>query len=167
MIDRDASDDFERRAAERVPELGSRERPIDLGTFAAMFDLFRVSARVVGDLEAEVHRPLGLSIAGFRVLFTVWVHDALEVREIARLSGVSRAAVSGVVTTLEKEGLAERKRDHADGRLVSVSATPAGVARLGEAYRAQNAREGELFSALSPVELEQFTMLLRKLLANG
>jgi DNA-binding MarR family transcriptional regulator len=154
-------DDFERRAAERVVELGSDEHPIDLGTFA---DLFRVSARVVGDLESEVHRPLGLSIAGFRVLFTVWVFDSLEVREIARLSGVSRAAVSGVVTTLEKEGLASRKRDHDDGRLVSVCATPAGVEMLRMAYRAQNTREGELFSALSPVELDQFTGLLRKIL---
>jgi len=157
-------DNFERRAAERVVELGNDERPIDLGTFAAMFDLFRVSARVVGDLESEVHRPLGLSIAGFRVLFTVWVFDSLEVREIARLSGVSRAAVSGVVTTLEKEGLARRKRDHDDGRLVSVSATSAGDEMLRTAYRAQNTREGKLFAALSPAELDQFTGLLRKIL---
>jgi len=159
-------DDFEQRATERVVQLGTGEQPIDLDTFAAAFDLFRVSARVVGDLEAEVHRPLGLSIAGFRVLFTVWVHDALEVREIARLSGVSRAAVSGVVTTLEKEGLAERKRDRADGRLVSVTVTPNGIKRLGEAYRAQNAREGQLFAGLAPDELRQFTALLRKLLAT-
>jgi DNA-binding MarR family transcriptional regulator len=119
---------------------------------------------VVGDLESEVHRPLGLSIAGLRVLFTVWVFDSLEVREIARLSGVSRAAVSGVVTTLEKEGLARRKRDHDDGRLVSVGATPAGVEMLATAYREQNTREGELFAALSPPELDQFTGLLRKIL---
>ena len=157
-------DDFERRAAERVVELGNADHRIDLGTFAAMFDLFRVSARVVGDLESEVHRPLGLSIAGFRVLFTVWVFDSLEVREIARLSGVSRAAVSGVVTTREKEGLARRKRDHDDGRLVSVGATPAGVEMLATAYREQNTREGELFAALSPAELDQFTGLLRKIL---
>jgi DNA-binding MarR family transcriptional regulator len=157
-------DDFERRAAERVVELGNNDRPIDLGTFAAMFDLFRVSARVVGDLESEVHRPLGLSIAGFRVLFTVWVFDSLEVREIARLSGVSRAAVSGVVTTLEREGLACRNRDHDDGRLVSVTATPAGVEMLRMAYQAQNVREGDLFAALSPAELDRFTGLLRKIL---
>ncbi len=73
-----SSEEFEERAAERVMELGTVEQPIDLETFAAMFDLFRVSARVVGNLEAEVHRPLGLSIAGFRVLFTVWVFDSLE-----------------------------------------------------------------------------------------
>ena len=157
-------DDFERRAAERVVELGNDGHAIDLGTFAAMFDLFRVSARVVGDLESEVHRPLGLSIAGFRVLFTVWVFDSLEVREIERLSGVSRAAVSGVVTTLEREGLASRQRDHDDGRLVSVCATPAGVEVLATAYRAQNLREGELFAALSSGELDQFTGLLRKIL---
>lgn len=166
MPERTDTDDFEQRSAERVVELGTSEQPIDLDTFAAMFDLFRVSARVVADLEAEVHRPLGLSTAGFRVLFTVWVHEALEVREIARLSGVSRAAVSGVVTTLEKEGLAERRRHADDGRLVSVAATPAGVDRLGEAYRAQNVREGQLFSGLAADELEQFTLLLRKLLAT-
>jgi len=166
MPDRTQTDEFERRSAERVVDLGTAEQPIDLATFAAMFDLFRVSARVVGDLEAAVHRPLGLSIAGFRVLFTVWVHDALEVREIARLSGVTRAAVSGVVTTLEKEGLAERRRHPDDGRLVSVAATPAGVERLGEAYRAQNVREGHLFAGLDADELQQFTLLLRKLLAR-
>ena len=54
-------DDFERRAAERVVELGNDDHPIDLGTFAAMFDLFRVSARVVGDLESA--RPMGVEPA--------------------------------------------------------------------------------------------------------
>jgi DNA-binding MarR family transcriptional regulator len=55
-------------------------------------------------------------------------------------------------------------RDHDDGRLVSVSATPAGVEMLATAYREQNTREGELFAALSPPELDQFTGLLRKIL---
>lgn len=155
------SDDFEARARRRVVELGD---DIDLDAFAAMFDLFRVSARVLGELENAVHRPIGLSIAGFRVLFTVWVFGTLEPREIARLSGVSRAAVSGVVKTLERDGFATRERDQADGRLVTVGVTDAGVAKLREAYGRQHARERELFGALSRSELTQFTRVLRTLL---
>ncbi|NND74075.1 MAG: MarR family transcriptional regulator [Ilumatobacter sp.] len=155
-------DDFEVLARRRVVELGD---DIDLDAFAAMFDLFRVSARVIGDLENTVHRPIGLSIAGFRVLFTVWVHGSLEPREIARLSGVSRAAVSGVVNTLERDGFAARQRVQADGRLVTVSVTPAGSTKLREAYRLQHARERELFAALPASELAQFTTTMRTLLA--
>ena len=158
----DGADDFESRARDRVVELGD---DIDLDTFAAMFDLFRVWSRITRDLENTVHRPLGLSIAGFRVLFTVWVFDTLEPREIARLSGVSRAAVTGVVKTLEDDGLARRSREQADRRLVTVSVTPAGVAKLREAYVRQNRRERELFAALSSDELTQFTATMRTLLA--
>ena len=160
----DGVDEFESLARDRVVELGD---DIDLDTFAAMFNLFRVSARITRDLENAVHRPLGLSIAGFRVLFTVWVFGTLEPREIARLSGVSRAAVTGVVKTLEQDGFARRSRDQTDRRLVTVSVAPAGVAKLREAYVAENRRERDVFSALSSDELAQFTSTMRTLLAAG
>lgn len=155
-------DDFERRATDRVESLGA---DIDTASFAASFDLFRLGTRVMSDFDAAVHRPLGLSLAGFRVLFTLWVHGSLEVREIARLAGVSRAAVSGVVTTLERDGLAVRQRDQADGRLATVRLTTDGDARLQSAYRAQNIREQRLFVGLDGAELAAFTATLRKLLA--
>lgn len=158
-------DEFEARAAERVTELGGDiSGEIDLDSFAASFDLFRLATRAIGDFDAEVHRPLGLSMAGFRVLFTVWVFGSLEVRDIARLSGVSRAAVSGVVTTLEREKLALRQRDQADGRLASVQVTDAGVDKLRLAYGGQHRREQQLFGVLDEAELTAFTATLRKLL---
>ena len=158
-------DEFEARATERVRELGDDvDGAVDLGSFAASFDLFRLATRTIGDFDSEVHRPLGLSMAGFRVLFTVWVFGALEVRDIARLSGVSRAAVSGVVTTLERDGLALRQRDQADGRLASVTVTDAGVDKLRAAYGEQHRREQQLFGTLDSAELAAFTATLRKLL---
>ncbi|MFN3256631.1 MAG: MarR family winged helix-turn-helix transcriptional regulator [Ilumatobacter sp.] len=155
-------DAFESAAADRVRELGD---DIDLTTFAAMFDLFRASSRIIGELEASVHRSVGLSTAGFRVLFTVWVFDALEPRRIATLSGVSRAAVSGVLNTLERDGFVRKRRDQADGRLVTVTLTDSGRATVAEAYRAQNRREREIFAGLDAAELERFTSTLRRLLA--
>lgn len=154
-------DEFEARARARIDELGN---DMNASTFAAMFDLFRASARIISDLENTVHRPAGLSTAGFRVLFTVWVFDSLEPREIAHLSGVSRAAVSGVVNTLERDGLVTKARQLEDRRLITVELTDSGRAVLADAYQHQNRREQELFASLSADELTQFTATLRKLL---
>lgn len=154
-------DEFEQMSSQAVASLSDS---IDQGTFSAAFNLFRVSSRLLHDLEIEVHRPLGLSLAGFRVLFTVWVFGELEPRQIAALSGVTRAAVSGVLNTLERDGLAERSRDQADRRLVTVRLSQLGDQKVQDAYRAQNKREGVHFNSLSADELAVFSQIMRKLL---
>ncbi len=159
----ESTDHFEQRSSEAVAELGS---DINQDTFSAAFNLFRVSSRLLHDMEVEVHRPLGLSIAGFRVLFTVWVFDELEPRQIAAFSGVTRAAVSGVLNTLERGTLIERCRDQADRRLVTVRLTTSGSDLVQTAYRSQNKREAVHFNALSANELQVFSKIMRKLLAT-
>ncbi|MEM1334285.1 MAG: MarR family transcriptional regulator [Actinomycetota bacterium] len=160
-------DEFEARAAERVATAAAAAgTPVDLDTFAATFALFRVSARVVADLESRVHRPAGLSSAGFRVLFTVWVFESLEPRQIARFSGVSTAAVSGVVSTLERRGLVRKQRRTDDRRRLDVRLTPAGRALVAEVYTNQNEREGVVFADFEPDELAAFTRSLRRLLGT-
>lgn len=158
-----SSDPLGDLAARRVHELADG---IDDPAFAASFNLFRLSARMLQDLEATVHRPRGLSLAGFRVLFTTWIHDQLEPRELARLSGVSRAAVSGVLKTLERDGLVDRNREQDDRRLVTVRVTPQGEALLRETYLEQNRREQQHFAPLSPEQIEQFRGLMQLLLGS-
>ncbi len=160
---RELTDHFEQRSSEAVANLGGE---INQGTFSAAFNLFRVSSRLLHDMEVEVHRPLGLSIAGFRVLFTVWVFGELEPRQIAAFSGVTRAAVSGVLNTLERSELIDRSRDQADRRLVTVRLTPSGSDLVKTAYRDQNQREAVHFDALSADELQAFSKIMRKLLAT-
>lgn len=159
----DSGDALGELAAARVHELTN---DIDSAAFSASFNLFRLSSRLLQDLESTVHRPRGLSLAGFRVLFTTWIHDQLEPRELARLSGVSRAAVSGVLKTLERDGLVERNREQADRRLVTVRVTEDGEALLRETYAAQNRREVEHFASLRPEQVEQLHSLMQKLLAS-
>jgi DNA-binding MarR family transcriptional regulator len=151
---------FEEAAAARVAEHG-----LDLLTFRAAFDLVRASTRIVQFLETTVHRPAGWSFAGFRVMFCVWVAGELEPREIARLSGLSRAAVSSVLNTLERDDLVERSRESGDRRLVTVRLTPEGERRLTKTYVQQNQHEGEVFAALDEEELTTFTTYMRRLLA--
>ncbi len=161
--DNELIDHFEQRSSDAVTKLG---QSIDHSTFSAAFNLFRVSSRLLHDMEVKVHRPLGLSIAGFRVLFTVWVFGELEPRQIAAFSGVTRAAISGVLNTLERDGLVERSRDQADRRLVTVRLTASGENRAKQAYRDQNDREAVHFNTLDPEELEAFSRIMRKLLAT-
>ncbi|MEO1063331.1 MAG: MarR family transcriptional regulator [Actinomycetota bacterium] len=120
----------------------------DLDALRASFDLIRASTLLVQRLESEVHREAGWSMAGFRVMFCVWVGGELEPREIARLSGLSRAAVSSVLNTLERDGLVERSRESADRRLVTVRLTDDGAARVVKAYERQNGVERTFFAPL-------------------
>ncbi len=152
-------DNFEQRAAERVKSWPE----IDHEAFLASFHLFRLATLYLSHLESAVHRPAGVSTAGFRVLFTVWIYDEMEPRQIARLSGVSTAAVSGVVGTLAAKGLVNKDRDPDDGRLVQITLTQAGTALLADAYAKQNLEEQQMFSVLDPGELEHLTSTLRKL----
>ncbi len=155
------SDEFEDVAADRVVAEG-----LDPVTFRAMFGIFRLGGRMFNDLETRIHRPAGWSLAGFRVMFLLWVGGPMESYEIARLAGLSRAAISSAVNTLERDGLVDRRRESDDRRVVTVYLTDDGAARLEEAYRAQNVRERELFGDLSDDELATLTELMRRVSAT-
>ena len=103
-------------------------------------------------------------MAGFRVMFCVWVGGELEPRDIARLSGLSRAAVSSVLNTLERDGLVARFRESDDRRLVTVRLTSDGAERLVAAYRRQNEVEQDFFGALSAADRRRLARDLAGLL---
>jgi DNA-binding MarR family transcriptional regulator len=144
---------FERVAVDAV---GAAVPDADLDALRASFDLVRAATRLVQRLEAEVHRPAGWSMAGFRIMFCVWVGGDLEPRDIARLSGLSRAAVSSALNTLERDGLVERARESHDRRLVTVRLTDDGAGRLVAAYRRQNEVEQEFFGGLDRADRRRF-----------
>ena len=137
----------------------------DLEALRVSFDLIRASTRLVQRLEAEVHRPAGWSMAGFRVMFCVWVGGELAPNEIARLSGLSRAAVSSVLNTLERDGLVERSRESDDRRVVTVRLSDDGATRLVAAYERQNEVEQDFFGTLSADERRRLAADLMGLLA--
>ena len=151
------ADEFEDIAAEQVIAQG-----LDPVTFRAMFGVFRLGARMFNDLETNVHRPAGWSLAGFRVMFLLWVLGPMESHEIARLTGLSRAAISSAVNTLERDGLVDRRRESADRRIVTVYLSDDGAERLEAAYAHQNQRERILLGDLTDEELSQLTTLMRR-----
>ena len=153
---------FEKRALARLGE--EAETVVDPAVFAATFDLFRVANRLMYDFEANVHRPLGMSWAGFRVLFCTWIEKEVEPRELARLCAVSRGTVSSVLNTLERDAFIRRRRQSADRRLVTVVITEKGRRRVKEAFQLQHAREHQWLGDLDRQTITGLVALLRHLL---
>lgn len=144
-----------------------RELPsADLGVLRASLDLIRAATRLTHRLESAIHRPAGWSMAGFRVMFCVWIAGELEPRQIARLSGLSRAAVSSVLNTLERDGLIERSRESDDRRLVTVRLTDSGQRGVVDAYSRQNGVEQQFFAGFDDGELEVLDAMLSRLLGS-
>ncbi len=136
----------------------------DLDAMTVVFNVIRLANRLVSDLESSVHRPRGLSWAGFRLLFTLWVAGSLEPRTLARLSAVTRASISSVLNTLERDGLVERRRESTDRRIVTVVLTPAGRTAVEEAFREHNVREREWLAGLDGAEQRELGAVLHRLL---
>jgi MarR family transcriptional regulator, negative regulator of the multidrug operon emrRAB len=159
----DDEDEFEARARLLVSE---HAPDADLDSMAVMYNLLRTAARVVQDLETNVHRPFGLTWASFRVLFNVWVAEPISPRELARLSSVSRASISSVLNTLELRGLVVRRRTSPDRRVVEVELTEAGRLHMVRHWSHHNDREREWAAALDAKQRRALIDALKALIAH-
>ncbi|MGH3345080.1 MAG: MarR family winged helix-turn-helix transcriptional regulator [Carbonactinosporaceae bacterium] len=144
-------------ARQRVPEA-------DAEAMRLVLMLHRLTSLMVYDLEASVHRPRGWSWSGFRVMFALWLTNPLEAWQVAEFSGMSRAAVSSLVNTLERNGLVARTPSDARRRTVSLALTEAGRTAMEEAVTAHHRREQLWASAISRRELRTLVRLLARLL---
>ena len=103
------------------------------------------AARFHSFLESQ-----GMTHAGWQVLFTLGDSDGLTQREVAERCYVTPATVTGVVDTLERDGLVERERSTSDRRVVTVRLTAEGRTRLAKAKREAGRQMAPIFGDLSP-----------------
>ncbi|MGC5029924.1 MarR family winged helix-turn-helix transcriptional regulator [Micromonospora sp. DT229] len=76
---------------------------------------------------AEEH---GLTQAGMVTLMALAEHGELPHRAVAELCFVRPATLTGIVDTLERDGLVQRRRDGTDRRTVKLTLTPTGRDRV-------------------------------------
>lgn len=114
-------------------------------------------AAVETDLAGTVQRlftamrrlsPPGLSLTAASTLATLERDGPHRLTELAAREGVTQPAMTQLVSRLEREGLALRRPDPGDGRVVLIEITPAGrdLLRHRRALRAE--KVGELLAAL-------------------
>lgn len=131
-----------------------------------LLTLNRAANIITYDLEASVHRPRGLSWSAFRLLFVTWLTEPIEPMNAARLTGMSRAAVSSLSKPLVRDELLQRTPDPVDGRSIQLSLTPAGRELITTVYREHNDREQTWADGLTEAEQRILVMLLGKLIAD-
>lgn len=130
----------------------------------SLFTLIRAANLLVADFDSTVWRDFGVTFPGFRVIFVIAVSGPREPRTIAQLASVSRASISSVINTLERDGYVVRRRESADRRLVTVHLTSKGEELWRDSFAKQSAREREWAAALNLEQRKDLTGLLKTLI---
>jgi DNA-binding MarR family transcriptional regulator len=124
LPERDLAGLVDRLVAEQLP----RGRGSD-----AWRSLLRAHATLVRQLETDLERETGLSLADFDVLAQLArAGGELRMTELAARALISRSGMTRRVARLVDEGLVRRANTDADARGVVVALTDAGLARLTE-----------------------------------
>ncbi|HEX7077973.1 MAG TPA: MarR family transcriptional regulator [Candidatus Eisenbacteria bacterium] len=122
-----------------------------------------VTARLVRRLATE-----RLTERQFGVLETLYHLGPLPQCALGRKQLTTGGNITFVVDNLVRDGLAERRRDSSDRRIVTVHLTPKGRALIAQTFPRHAAAIQEQFSALTPDEQEVLARLMKKLgLAQG
>jgi DNA-binding MarR family transcriptional regulator len=143
------------------------DRPLDFDAMLAVSNIYRAATAVRNRMEREVLTPAGLTWGGFTILFVLWVWGDRETGELARDCGVARGTLSGMVSTLEKLGLARRWRHPEDGRKVVVGLEKAGLEEIERLFPAFNAHEAMFTERLDARERRELARLLRLVTATA
>jgi DNA-binding MarR family transcriptional regulator len=158
MPDQHTLTEVERATRERVQHL-----PLDFDASHALLSLYRAANAVRGRLTNSVLRPNDLTWTGFLVLWTLWIWDSMETREVAESVGISKGTLTGVAKTLSSRGLIERIPSTVDRRLVNLALTDAGVELMERIYPEFNKTESMVVASVKPDTLRTMTDALRTL----
>ena len=137
---------------------------LDLLSLAAVSNVFRTATVLRNHMERDVLRRHELSWSAFVVLFVLRIWGSQESRSLAAEAGVSGGTLSGVLDTLERKGLAERKAIPEDRRRVEVVLTAAGKKVVDELMPTLNSEEALVTGGLTDDEKASLARLLRKVL---
>ncbi|WP_211593356.1 MarR family winged helix-turn-helix transcriptional regulator [Microbispora sp. H10836] len=138
----------------------------DLRAFEASAAV-RTACHAVERLRAHGSEGRGVSAGALDLLIRLVGSDrGISIGELARAAGVSSRNVTGLVDTLERDGLVRRVPDPGDRRSVLAEITPAGRDWV-EAFRkpSQLAMKA-LFQGFAPEELAVLRDLCLRLAAN-
>jgi len=159
-----SDDDRDLVTAERDVRTAFTGLDLDLGSLAAVSNIFRAATAVRNHMENGVLSQHELSWSAFTALFVLRVWGDMDARSLASEAGVTAATLTGVMKTLESRRLLRRKTDRRDGRRVLVGLTVRGRRVVDEIMPAFNRHEALVTQALSEDEQHELARSLRTIL---
>jgi DNA-binding MarR family transcriptional regulator len=114
----------------------------------------------------------GLSSGRFTVLMLLYDKIAgepfpLTLSDLADKAGVTRATMTGLVDTLERDGLVKREHDSGDRRMMLVHVTAKGLGVIEGILPTHYKRMTQLMEPLSQTERKTLVRLLNKVAAQA
>ncbi len=148
------------QAAKLFPELDPSACEVFLHLLRTGDEAFRVT-------EEHFHAR-GLSQGRFTVLMllcdkTCGRSHTFTPAQLAEIAGVTRATMTGLVDTLERDGMVVRTPDPADRRQITLQLTADGISFLNEILPEHFRRIASLASVLSEKERRTLVRLLGKI----
>ncbi|WP_329611760.1 MarR family transcriptional regulator [Kitasatospora herbaricolor] len=129
----------------------------------------RAASQAIDRLRAQGAGGRGLSAGALDVLARLSAADeeeGLSIGELARAAGVSSRNVTGLVDTLERDGLARRVQDRHDRRSVRVRITVAGQDWLAAFRQPTQRAMSAVFQGFTEADLARFRHLCLRLVEN-
>ena len=132
----------------------------------AALDAYIKLWRAAHAVEVAANRHLadhGLTVSQFGVLEALYHLGPLSQRQLADKILRSSGNLTMVIDNLERDGLVRRERDLQDRRVMKVFLTGAGEALITRVLPDHVRGIQDVFSGLTPEELNQLAALTRKL----
>lgn len=106
--------------------------------------------------------PYGLKPVDFSVMSLITHNPGITSRQLCHTLGILPPNLVGMVNTLEKRELIERRPHPRDGRAMGLHLTPSGQELMREAERTAAALEADVAGGLTAAELRTLIGLLKK-----
>ena len=129
-----------------------------------IWHIIRLARHAEQRMEFEVHRPMGWSWAGFRIMVNTFALGMVEPNQLASILGVARPTVTSNLDKLERDGLILRQNDPENRRRIRVVLTDKGHRAVEQAIPAQIAVERDLVAGMGSHERSELEQLLHALL---
>lgn len=149
-------------AAQQFPDL-------DPSAMVAYLHLLRAGTDCM-EFSHEYLSSHGVSSGRFTVLMLLLKRQACGEKgdfvtpaELAEMAGCTRATMTGLIDTLERDSLVKRAPDATDRRMMTVSLTAKGTALLNKLLPGHFKRQAQLMACLSEPERKTLVRLLEKI----
>jgi DNA-binding MarR family transcriptional regulator len=121
------------------------------------------TADMLFDQIGRLLRPLHVSAAGGLVLGLLRDHGSMTPSELGERLIVTRATVTGLVDSLERQGFVRRSANPADRRSLVVEMTPAGLIVVQELRTIVHRHEKAWMGVLTDPELRSYIEQLHRI----
>jgi DNA-binding MarR family transcriptional regulator len=123
----------------------------------------RLVSNSVSQAFARKLQASGVTVAEWVVLREMYGgDDTTSPSVVAQLTGLSRGAVSKLISRLLAKGLVTRKESAGDRRYQDIELRPAAITMVPKLAKLADENDEEFFGVLSQSELDALTRILKK-----